>query len=275
MTAPRELPREIAGGIWWLGGCLESAAFDEPVHFHTSVYLVVGAERTLLFDTGPPAGWPTLERDLEAILGGRGLDLVLPSHPEIPHAGCLNRVLDRYPQAQVVGDLRDYHLYFPDYAGRMHSLAHGSEIDLGGGHLVTLLDAVIEDLPNTTWAYEHRERVLFSVDALGYGHLPQTVDLPEEPLHRRGECALLSSELRQPPDLELATHLTQSSLYWSRYVDIAPYLERMERLFELYPARLIAPAHGSVVDDLEVVMPVIRQAHRRAFLGRGPGAGPA
>lgn len=263
----RELPRQIADGIWWVGGCLESAAFDEPVHFHTSAYLILGAERTLLFDTGPPGGWADLDRDLDRILAGRPLDLVLPSHPEIPHAGCLDRLLGKYPGAVVVGDLRDYHLYYPDHVDRLRPMPHGSDIDLGGGYRLTLLDAIIEDLPNTTWAYEHRERVLFSVDALGYGHLPQSVEFPDEPLHRAGECALLSSELRRPPDLELATHLTQSSLYWSRYVEIAPYLERMERLFEQFPPRLVAPAHGSVVDDLAVVMPVIREAHRKAFIG--------
>lgn len=268
MTPPlRELPREIADRVWWLGGCLESAAFDEPVHFHTSAYLILGAERTLLFDTAPPGAWSAVERDLERLLGSRPLDYVVPSHPEIPHAGSLTRVLDKYETALVVGDLRDYHLYFPDHVDRMRAVPHGTELDLGGGYRFTLLDAIIEDLPTSVWGYEHRERVLFPVDALGYGHLPQRADLPDEPLHRPGECALLSSELTRPPDLDLVTHLTQSSLYWSRYVDIAPYLERFEALLEKYPATLLAPAHGSVVDDLDVIMPVVREAHRKAFVG--------
>ncbi|MDQ2801240.1 MAG: MBL fold metallo-hydrolase [Pseudomonadota bacterium] len=261
------LPREIAEGVWWVGGCLESAAFAEPVHFHTSAYLVVGAERSLLFDTAPPAMWPDLDRDLDQILGGRTLDYVVPSHPEIPHAGNLGKLLDKYPAAVATGDLRDYHLYFPDHEDRLRTVPHGTTVELGGGYRFTLLDAIIEDLPNTVWGYEHKQQVLFPVDSLGYGHLPQTAEFPDELLHRAGECALLSSELHAPPALDLATYLTQSSLFWSRYVEITPYMDRLEALMRDYPPRLIAPAHGSVIDDLGVVMPVMREAHRKAFVG--------
>ena len=49
-----ELPRQFTDGVWWLGGCLESVAFAEPMYFHTSAYLIVGRDRTLLYDTAPP-----------------------------------------------------------------------------------------------------------------------------------------------------------------------------------------------------------------------------
>ncbi len=261
------LPRQIADGIWWVGGCLESAAFADPVHFHVSAYLIVGSERALLYDTAPPAMWPELERDLDRILAGRTLDYVVPSHPEVPHAGNLGKLADKYPNAVLVGDMRDYHLYFPDHVGQMRHLPHDTTLDLGGGWRFTLLDAIIEDLPNTVWAYEHKQQVLFPVDALGYGHLPQTAEFPDEALHRAGECALMSSELHAPPALDLATYLTQSSLFWSRYVEITPYLDRLGALLQTYPARLIAPAHGSVIDDLDIVMPVMREAHRKSFIG--------
>ncbi len=268
MTRERhQLPREIADGVWWLGGCLESAAFSEPVHFHTSAYLIVGADQTLLYDTAPPAMWPELDRDLDRILGTRPLDFVVPSHPEIPHAGNLGKLLDKYPAALAMGDLRDYHLYFPDHVGQMRSVPHETTLALGGGYRFTFLDAIIEDLPNTVWGYEHKQQVLFPVDALGYGHLPQNAEFPDEPMHRAGECALLASELHQPPALDLATYLTQSSLFWSRYVEITPYLARLEALMRQYPPRFIAPAHGSVIDDLDIVMPVMREAHRKSFIG--------
>ena len=268
--APREqhrLPREIAPGVWWVGGCLESAAFEHPVHFHVSAYLIVGTERALLFDTAAPAMWPELSADLDQILGARTLDFIVPSHPEIPHAGNFGKLLDKYPQAVATGDVRDYHLYFPDHVDRMHPAAHDTTLDLGGGYRFTFLEAIIKDLPSTVWGYEHSQQVLFPVDALGYGHLPQTAEFPDEQLHRAGECALFSSELRTPPALDLATYLTQSSLFWSRNVDIAPFMARFERLLQTYPSKLIAPAHGSVIDDLTVVMPVMREAHRKSYIG--------
>ncbi len=285
----RELPREIAPGVWWVGGCLRSNAFEHPVHFHVSAYLIIGADKALLYDTAPPALWAQMDRDLDRLLDGRTLDYVVPSHPEIPHAGNLNKLLDKFPGAIAIGDMRDYHLYFPDHEHRMQSVPHGTTLDLGGGYKFTLLDAIIEDLPTTVWGYEHKQQVLFSVDALGYGHLPQSSPPPQgrpathgtevanvlsqscvaidEPLHAEGECALFASELDQPPRLELAAYLTQASLFWSRYVEIGPFFKRFEALLEQYPARFIAPAHGSVIDDLDIVMPAMRKAHQQAFIG--------
>ena len=135
VASTRDLPREIDQGIWWVGACLESAAFDEPVHFHTSAYLIVGTEATLMFDTAPPGAWPKVEHDLDRVLGDRPLDYLVPSHPEIPHAGNLDRIVERHPGVAIVGDLRDYHLYFPEHVDRMRPLPHGTEIDLGGGCL--------------------------------------------------------------------------------------------------------------------------------------------
>jgi flavorubredoxin len=263
----RRLPREISPGIWWVGGCLVSGAFDEPVHFHTSAYLVIGADRTLLYDTAPPSMWDELDRDLDRLLDGRKLDYCVPSHSEIPHCGNLHRLCAKYPAMEVVGDMRDYHLYFPDYEPRMRQLPHGSTIELGGGYRFTLLDAIIEDLPTTVWGYEHKSQMLCTVDALGYGHQPQIAEFPGELVHRAGECALFASELDTPPQLKYATHLTTASLFWSKYVEISPYFERLLQLMQQYPTKLIAPAHGAVIDKLDVIMPVMREAHRKAFVG--------
>jgi len=207
--ALRELPREIAEGVWWVGGCLASNAIEHPVHFHVSAYLIIGRDKALLYDTAPPSLWEQMARDLDKLLGGRTLDYVVPSHPEIPHAGNLGKLLDKYPHAVAIGDLRDYHLYFPDHEHRMSIVPHGTTLDLGGGYGFTILDEIIEDLPTTVWGYERKQQVLFPVDALGYGHLPQSAESAgsvesDEPVHRAGECALLSSELHHPPRLDLA-----------------------------------------------------------------------
>jgi flavorubredoxin len=263
----RRLPREISPGVWWVGGCLASNAFDEPVHFHTSAYLVIGTERTLLYDTAPPSMWEEMDRDLDRLLGGRKLDYCVPSHSEIPHAGNLHRLCAKYPDMVVTGDMRDFHLYYPDYVHQMVHAQPDTTIELGGGYRFTLLDAIIEDLPSTMWGYEHRSQTLFPVDALGYGHQPQAPEFPDELVHRAGECALFSSELRNPPEMKYATHLMSASLFWSKYVHVEPFFKKLAALMEKYPTKLIAPAHGAVIDDLAVIMPVMREAHQRAFVG--------
>src|ERR1700722_736755 len=91
------LPRQIIPGLFWLGGCSNSAGWPgrenaPAIHEPISVYLVVGRDRTLLVDTGHFAHWYAIEPQLEQVLAGRSLDYILPTHPELPHTGNLGRL---------------------------------------------------------------------------------------------------------------------------------------------------------------------------------------
>src|SRR5262249_40623794 len=66
-------------------------------------------------ELGAPPTWPTLEGQLDALLGDRPLDWIFPKHPEPAHACNASLLLDKYPNARIIGDLRDLQLYFPSY----------------------------------------------------------------------------------------------------------------------------------------------------------------
>lgn len=275
MTAT-PFPREIAPGIHWLGWCLPSDAVvpGETVHLPAHCFLVVGGERALLFDTCQPENWSAQERQLDAVLGDRPLDYVMPSHQEIGHAANTERLLRKYPGAVITGDVRDYHLYIADAAERSRPALRGSAIDLGGGYRIRVLDAPVKDHPATVWAYEEREQVLFCADAFGFVHSPRlrgarTADVEVPGMHSPGECALLTSELGAlgtPPTPEDVAFATRGALYWSRYADVGPFLERVRQLLDTHPVRLLAPSHGNVIDDIETVVPVIEEAYRLPYL---------
>ena len=257
-----ERPREIAPGIWWLGGCTETSTFaSETIHVHSSLYLILGGERTLLVDTGNPRDWDLVRRDLTALLGGRRLDWIAPTHPELAHCGNLNRLLDHFPEASVIGDVRDYHLYYPQHAGRLVPFERNRELTLGGGYEAVLLPALIRDLPSSQWVYEKSQRVLCVADGFSYTHHPP---VDGQPVHKPGECALSADELPGGPSIEQATYLTRASLYWTRFVDMTSAFHELDSMLERYPAKVIAPSHGSVIRDLGAVLPIIREAHRLA-----------
>ena len=258
------LPRLLAPGVTWLGDCLKRKEGDVPVHVHASCYLVEGGRETLMVDTGHPTHWPQVEAELDHLLDGRDLDWVFPTHPELPHAGNLNRLLAKFPQARVTGDVRDYPLYCPEYVERLVHRPAGSELDLGGRSIV-FLEAPIRDLPSTQWAYESSGRILFVADAFGYTHGGIGGD-GDEPVHLPGECGLLSTELPAPPTVGQTAFLTRAALFWSRYVDVAPHFAKVEALLERYPAELIAPAHGNVISDLDALLPILRAAHRAVLV---------
>jgi flavorubredoxin len=259
------LPRELGPGVTWLGDCLKRMEGDQPVHVHTSCYFVEGERQTLLIDTGHPTHWKQVEATLDTLLGGRTLDWIFPTHPELPHAGNLNRLLAKFPDAQVTGDVRDYHLYCPEYVDRLVPRVAGSELDLGG-RTITFLEAPIRDLPSSQWAYDSLAQILFVADAFGYTHGGLDAVGGDEPVHRPGECGLLSTELPAPPTIEQTAFLTRAALNWSRYVDVAPHFAKVEALLERHPAKLVAPAHGNVISDLEALLPILRAAHRAVLV---------
>lgn len=255
--------REISPGVFWMWVC--SAGKNKiPVHNHTSTFLITGGDQTLIVDTGHTVGWSEMKGDLLTVLDGRPLDWVVPTHPEIPHSGNLARLLDMYPSARMAGDTRDFHLIYPQHRDRLHRRVPGDEIDLGRGYRYTFLDAPIRDLPSTQWGYEHSQQILFTSDGLGYTHHPP---VDGEPVHLAGECSLLSTELPRIPDALQAGYLTRSALSWTRYVDMEPIFARIAEMVRDHPPKLVAPAHGNVIGDLDRMMPIVREAHRLAYEG--------
>src|SRR6202000_312182 len=165
-----------------------------PHHSHLSNYLIVGEDQSLIVDTGMLAGWPKLKSALAAILGARAFEWIFPPHPEYPHSGNLERLMANYPTAMGVGDVRDYHVFFPGIAGRTRNMSPYYVLDLGGGFEVEFLPAVIHDLPSTQWLYERKTHTLFVADGFGFFHRePDGDDDEATPTHSPDEGALLVS----------------------------------------------------------------------------------
>lgn len=263
------IPRELAPRVYWLGSCIEGGSVvmrGTLHHSHLSNYLIVGSRQSILVDTGMLAGWPKLERDLTTILGDRPLDWIFPTHPEYPHSGNLERLMERYPDATAVGDVRDYHVFFPRIAGRTRNVEPFEIIDLGGGYEAEFLPAVVHDLPSSQWLYERKTQTLFVADGFGFFHRePAGDDEDDTPTHLPGECALMVSELDVDLEVEQAEMIVANALSWSRFADSAGRFEEFDRLVSTRPIRLVAPAHGNVIDNLEEVMPLIRQSHAAAY----------
>jgi hypothetical protein len=258
------LPRQIGSRVHWLGACGVSTRYGGVIHIHKSNYLVLGEDATLMVDTAVPPEWHKVEPQLDRLLDGRSLDWIFPTHPEPAHASNLPNLLEKFPNARVVGDMRDLHLYFPRSTDRFVHKAVGEELDLGGGTRLQFLEPAFKDLPSTQWAYEPHDRVLFTADGFAYAH-HYSPDGSDEPYHLEGECALTSSELPGPIAPQQMAFVLKAALYWSRYVEVTPFFDNLARILERYPPSVVAPAHGNVVVDLDDVMPVMKEAYRLAY----------
>jgi len=248
------LPREIASGVWWLGDCFLWETSIGIEHAYSSIYLIVGSEKSILVDTGHLKDW-TVVRDQVDGLVAKGIPApayFFPTHPEVTHSGNLGRWMKHFPEAKAIGDLRDYQLIFPELVDRFINVKEGDEVDLGGRKFV-FVEAVLLDMVNTLWGYDRQEKVLFSSDGLGFGHF-----------HEAGQCGLFAEEIPDLPIPELTGIFMEYALYWTRLKSAEPEIERLRKLIEDdYPTRIIASAHGSVVTDPKKTIPLIKEGLSR------------
>src|SRR5690606_20540649 len=245
-TMAAEFPREVRSGVFWTGACLPFPLADRVTHGHNTAYHLTGTEASTIVATGNPASSPAPPAKLDEILGDESLTYDFPTHPELPHTGNLPRLVEKYPDVQVVGDMHDYHLFYPQIVQNLHSRAPGDVIDLGGGQEVLIVEAMIRDLPNTQWAFASREKVLFTADGFCYMHRPELDD--EDPLHLPGECALTTDELAKPIAVENAAFFTGSALYWARFNNDADRVyDRVLSLVDELGVEVVAPTHGNVI----------------------------
>lgn len=248
---PVSFPREVARGIHWFSTCLEILDGGQVVHNHNSCFLVVGERATALVDSGMPFGWNELQQQIRPILGERPIDYLFPTHPESPHMGNSGPLLEAYPNSLLVGDLRNYHLYYPGFENRFRTLAVGDELDLGGRRL-RMITAVVHDLPNTLWAYDTGEQMLFVGDGYPYTHD-----------HKLGECALTAEELIEPVCVEDTLRVLEGALNWSRDVDAAITIAALDEMLAKLPVRMIGPTHGGVITNPERITEVFKAGLRR------------
>lgn len=226
---------------------------DESLHIAQNAYLIDDDE-SLLFDTLSPA---SSERVLEATdrLLDDGLDYVVVSHPDVPHAGNAPALMERYPEAELVA---------PRY-GEAHALYHledalqvgaGDTLELGE-HTVAFHEATFPDASLHMWMTEETTDTLFPVDWLGYPHMER-------------ESLSFADEFDAPLTVDRLVQFHGRVLFWFQYLDVEKLKREVDRLVEAYDPAMVAPAHGNVVrEDTREFMAMTKPvAERVAQQGR-------
>jgi len=240
------LPRQLNPDVLWTGGCLDVyLGAEEKVHSHFSSYVVRGAKKCLLVDTGHPLHGPAMETAIDNFLGDRPIDYIFPTHAEFPHAGLLPKWLEKYPGAKLIGNMSDYDLYYPEFTSRFCHVEPGDAVDLGERQF-RFVPAVWRDLPNTLWGFDTKDRILFVSDGFSFLHA-----------HGDHQCAFTTSE--QPdPDHRLVRIVNQGALQWLKYLAAERTFDDIDALLHLLRPTIIAPAHGAVIDSPETTLPLIK-----------------
>ena len=242
------MPHEVVPGIHWIyeGGPDRSETFDlesrrpdwydpeRDVLIPQCAYLVEGSDATLLFDTLSPASTDHILDAVDTLVGDRGLDYLVVSHPDVPHAGNTAAILDAHLEAQLVAPRygNDHELYRLDDA--LH-VGEGDSLDLGD-RVVAFHEAAFLDAPISLWMTESETGTLFTVDWMGFPH------------HDDAALACLD-ETEETFDVEQFVEFHSRVLFWYQYVDGETVAHEIDYLMDRYKPDVIAPAHGQVIRE--------------------------
>lgn len=242
------LPREIAPDVFWLGECLEQRFKGIIYHAYNAAFLVIGDDASMLVETGHPKDFPYIERQMKDLLVGRPpLKYLFITHQETPHSGGLARVMSRYPEAILCGDVSDYHYVIPQWVDRIHSMERNEEIDLGGRKF-RAVEPVIRDLRTSWWGFETRDGVLFPGDGFAYSHY-----------HEDGHCGLTAEEAVSLDLPDVSSTFANLALFWTKFADMERYTERLNTVMKELDVKIIAPTHGLPITDMEVTVNKVSQ----------------
>ena len=247
LERPNPLPREIAPGIFWLGECLEQRQQGKIYHSYNACFLIIGDTASMLVETGHPKDFPIVEKQLNRLLAGKApLKYLFITHQETPHSGGLGRVLSRYPDAVLCGDVSDYHLAFPQYEQRMRWMKDGDVIDLGGRGF-RVVEPVIRDLRTTWWGFETRDHALFPGDGFAYSHY-----------HEDRHCGLVAEEATTLDLKDTTAVFADLALFWTKFADMRNYCDRLDHLIKTLDVKTVAPTHGLVITDVAKTLPKVK-----------------
>lgn len=166
--------RKVTDDIHWVGGndhrlALFENLFPIPRGVSYNAYVIMD-EKTALLDTTDPSVGRIFLDNVAHVLGERKLDYLVINHMEPDHCSMINKVLHKYPQAQLVTNakaLQMIHQFFDiELEGRTILVNEMDTLELGQ-HTLQFVMAPMVHWPEAMVTYEQKEKVLFSADAFG------------------------------------------------------------------------------------------------------------
>lgn len=198
-----------------------------------NAYLVIGSEKTALIDTVDPEKKDVLFENLGA-LGIEKIDYVVSQHAEQDHSGAIPFVLEKFPMAKVVtnkkckGFLKDL-LHIDEE--KFIEVEDGDTLSLGNKTLKFILTPWVH-WPETMSTYLVEDKIMFTCDFFGS--------------HYAGASIFVKDEAKVIEDAK--------RYYAEIMMPFRAQIKRNIEKIEEYDIGIIAPSHGSVYKNPEIII---------------------
>jgi flavorubredoxin len=202
----------------------------DDFHEHVSVYLVRAEDGDVLIDSGSVYHREEVRASVDAATGEAGLDALVLSHSDYPHAGNVTPLGAASDEVELVAS---------SGSPAQQGLPEARQISIGDeevirGRRFSFVDPPLADRSHTTWIYDHADGVLFTADGFGAYHPPD-------------RCEATSADFGEGIPTEAVSGYHRDNLVWLRYVDPGKIRRALGDIFETYDVRAIAPVHGPPV----------------------------
>ena len=145
---------------------------------------VILDEKVAVMDTVDKRATEEWLDNLDKALNGRSVDYLVVSHLEPDHASNIQRLAEKYPDMQLVGNAKIFSMlpqFFDlDFSERKVVVKEGDTLSLGS-HTLQFFMAPMVHWPEVMVEYEQSEKILFSADGVGkFGALDEEEDWTDE-----------------------------------------------------------------------------------------------
>lgn len=215
--------------------------FDQliPLPHGTSynAFVIKASEKTVLVDTSYP---PRTEEFLSNLdeLNVEKIDYIVINHCEQDHSGALPKVLEKYPNAQVLAsakckELLMSHLWIPE--DKITAVDNTTQIPLGDKTLTFMISPWVH-WPDTMFTYVPEDKILFTTDFTG-SHLATSE------LFVKDECLVYESAKRYYAEIMMPFR-----------AQVKKYTEQLANMVKDGKLEIIAPSHGPLYDKPEFIL---------------------
>ncbi len=131
---------------------------------------VILDEKITIMDTVDERKTDEWLANLDEVIGDKKVSYLVVSHMEPDHAANIQRLVEKYPEIQIIGNVKTFNMmkqFFDfDVDSRKVVVKEGDTIELGA-HTLSFFMAPMVHWPEVMVTYEASEKILFSADGFG------------------------------------------------------------------------------------------------------------
>lgn len=204
-------------------------------------YVLLNDGNPILIDCGSHIHRDSVMSQLDELLGNAVPEYLFLTHSELPHAGNITAVSQKWPKLKVIVSnvMLPYIEVLPVLPlAQITQVVPGTKIDFPS-RIIEFVDALLKDQPGSHWIYDSRTGTLFTGDGFGYFNEEAAIEqLAETAVNGVSQLAF-----------EQYHKIAFRFLRWIRPERLAVDLRQM---FAKREVRVIAPIHGNAIcGDIE------------------------